>query len=85
MKSMVFSVYDSACEAYLPIFIAPTVGYAMRMFKDASIEGGKFHDHAADFTLFQIGTWDDSGGIMDGSMVNKSLGNALEIQATRGE
>lgn len=84
MKSLVFSVYDGKAEAYGGLIICPTVSFAIRMFKQtAETEGHDFCKFAADFTLFQVGTWDDSNGFMDGSMANKSFGNALEIQALK--
>lgn len=76
-----FSVFDSKAEAYLQPFFATTVGMAMRSFGDAvKDEGHQFHKHAADYTLFQIGGFDDDKGVLS-SVTHVNLGCALEYLA----
>lgn len=73
MKLTVFSVYDSAAKAYLPPFFAPTAELAKRMFTiAANDQAHNFNKYAADYTLFELGTWDDQDAEFDS---NKSLGN----------
>ncbi|UOF80675.1 DNA binding protein vP5 [Microviridae sp.] len=78
MKLKVFSVYDSKAEAYLQPFFSTTLGMATRMFGDAvKDQQHNFNKHAADFTLFQIGEFDDENGLL--VSVNKiNLGCAIE-------
>ena len=62
MKHM-YTIYDSKAEAYHDIFIAPTKAVALRSFATAAQdENSQFHHYAEDFTLFEIGTWDDQAG-----------------------
>lgn len=61
----VFSVRDKAIEAFMQPFFARSVSEAVRMFTDAcKDEKGDFNRHAADYTLFRIGHWDDQSGLM---------------------
>lgn len=69
-----FCVYDSKAEAALPKFLSPTCGLAMRMLEEAvnNIEH-QFNKHAADYTLFELGTFDCS------SMATTSLQTPLNL------
>ena len=59
----VFSVFDSAANAYMQPFFMDTVPLALRAFTAAvNDEDHAFHRHAADYTLFEIGTFDQSSG-----------------------
>lgn len=78
MKHLLFTVYDEKAEVYLPPFFVPTIGIATRAFTD-SINSGEHHfgKHPADYTLFQIGEFDDH----DASIITenrKTLGNGVE-------
>lgn len=66
MKVKIFSVFDSKVGAFQQPFFARTTGEAMRMFEDAvqKPESG-FHAHAGDYSLFEIGSFDDSSGKFD--------------------
>lgn len=78
MRLKVFSVYDSKAAAYLQPFFSTTVGLAMRSFGDAvKDEGHQFHRHAADYTLYQIGEFDDEKGILS-STTHVNWGCAIE-------
>lgn len=77
----IYSVYDSKAECYLTPFFAPTAGVALRMFTQAAQdENHEFHKHAEDYTLFEIGEFDqDSAAILPLQAI-KSLGNAIEYK-----
>lgn len=80
MKLKVFSVYDSKAEAFMQPFFVSTVGMAARMFEEACLdEKHNFHRHAGDYTLFEIGEFDDSTGRVDCLPTPRSLGMALEV------
>lgn len=85
MRFKVFSVYDCKANAYLPPFFTPTVGMAIRMFSDAvHDEKSQFHKHAGDYTLFQIGEFEDSTAEL--TFTNHiNLGSALEILSADNE
>lgn len=74
-----YSVFDSKAEAYLRPFFAPTRGLAIRSFADAiNDKASDMAKHAADYTLFEIGEFDDSTGLLTSKL--ESLGNALTYQ-----
>lgn len=68
-----FTIYDSKAEAYLRPFFCPTKGIALRSISDAvNTPGDNLQKHAADYTLFEIGEYDDSTGniTMHASKIN---------------
>lgn len=81
MKYKVFSIYDSKAEAYLqPIFMA-NKGVAIR----AIVETLKNDDHQfsktpEDFTLFELGEYDDSTGMMEPHATPLSIAKANELK-----
>ena len=57
----VFSVYDCKAEAYMMPQYYHTSGVAERAFKQAvNSEDTQFYTNPQDFTLFELGTFDDS-------------------------
>lgn len=65
MKSLVFSVQDKAIGAFLPPFFARSRGEAIRSFSEAvNQKDHQFFRHAADYTLFALGEFDDGSGLM---------------------
>lgn len=65
MKILTYSVRDSKAERYISPFYAPTRAVAQRMFETAAnTPGENFNAHSGDFTLFEIGTFDDETGIL---------------------
>lgn len=79
MMQKIFTVFDSKAELYMQPFFMATTGQALRSFEDTCNDTSTvFSKHPADFTLFEIGTYDDLTGniFMHDSKIN--LGNALE-------
>ncbi len=77
MKMLAFSVYDAAAEAYLPPTFMSTKAMAIRIFRDAiNEEGHQFGRHAADYTLFHVGFFDQITGKLEVIEPN-SLGCAV--------
>lgn len=77
MRMRVFSVYDEKAEAFLQPFFTRTVGEAERMFGDAvNDQESPFCKHAADYTLFEIGEFDQALGELV-PCTPRSLGVAL--------
>lgn len=77
----IFTIFDSKAEAFLPPFTSRTNATAIRNFTAAAnTEDHDFHTHAADYTLFQIGTFDEIRGLVipreNGS---ENLGTALQF------
>lgn len=76
----IFSVYDSKAEAYLPPFFVASKGAAIRMFSDACNDvGHNFFKHAEDYTLFELGEFDDLTGNIHVLKAHVCLGGALEF------
>lgn len=75
----IFSIYDDKVEAYLSPITAPTTAAAVRMFETAANdESHDFHKHAGDYTLYEIGLFDEEHGTIMPLDPRKSLGTALE-------
>lgn len=82
MKIGIFSVYDSKAEAYLPPFYAHNAAVARRTMEQAVTDPNhNFRRYAEDYTLFEVGQFDDSTGNFIDLQPKKSLGNALHIKA----
>lgn len=79
MKHNIFAVYDSKAEAYTTPFFDHAEGRAIRTFADCCNDPGhQFGKHPADYTLFQIGEYDDSLGTIDSTLV-RSIQNGLQL------
>lgn len=82
MELQVFSVFDSAANAYTQPFFERSLGTAIRAFQDAcQTEGHQFWKHAADYTLFHIGVWNEDTGKVTMLDAHVPLGNGLEYRS----
>lgn len=81
----VFALYDSAVEAYnTPMFLRSR-GEAIRSLQAAVNEAGNNINRWADqYTLFEIGTYDDSKGVIEMYSAAQSLGTALQYKDAQG-
>ena len=74
-----FTVYDTAAKAYLPPFILPHTGQAVRMFTECcNSKTHQFGKFPADYTLFLIARFDDSTANLDLHTPEK-IHNGLEV------
>lgn len=65
MKHLMFAVRDRAARAYLPPFCLPTVEMATREFGHAAnLPDHKFSLHSRDYSLYQVGEFDDNTGLI---------------------
>lgn len=82
MKTKLYSVYDSKVEAYQRPFHALTKGQAIRDITQAvnDEKDHPYHKHSQDFTLFEVGEYDDSTGLFDPYQAPVSVGNLLEFK-----
>jgi len=61
MIHRIYSVYDSAAEAYLLPFVLPTKGLAIRGFGEAvNNPQHDFCKYSEQYTLFELGTFNDA-------------------------
>lgn len=81
MKLKIFTVYDSKAESYMQPFYMQSTGQAIRSMEDTvQDENHQFHKHAEDFTLFEIGTFDDQTCAIDLYAAHTPLGCAIEYK-----
>lgn len=81
MKVKVFAIYDSKAEAYLPPFFMKSKGEAIRaLTSHVNDPQHNFNKYAADFTLFELGSWDDSNTTFELHHTPHSLGILIEFK-----
>lgn len=77
----IFSVYDAKAQAYLPPFILPRVEQAQRTFMQCVMsEDHQFGAFPEDYTLFELGNFDDEMGQITVNRVQQSHGNGLDYR-----
>ncbi len=80
-KKLVYTIYDSKANAYLHPFCTLTRPLALRIFataaQDPTQEISRWPD---DFTLFEIGSFDDNTGTITNHDAKVSLGLANQFQ-----
>ncbi len=65
MIQKLFSIYDSKAGAFLPHWPAPNVAVAVRLFQEGClIESSPYFKHPGDYTLTEIGTFDQELGLL---------------------
>jgi len=63
MQLSICAVHDSAAGAYARPFFVPTSALALRSFRDEinrASPDNPMYQHSDDFTLFELGTFDDN-------------------------
>lgn len=88
MNLTILSVYDSKAAAFLQPFFAQSRGVAIRSFASAAElplegDGTPSHDFAKypdDFSLFELGTFDQESGKFDLHSAPESLGLASQLR-----
>ena len=79
MKYGMFSIYDEKAQAYLPQFILPETGMAIRTFGDCvNSQEHQFGKHQADYTLYQIAEFADDAGLP--SPDKQTIHNVIELK-----
>lgn len=81
MKIMIYSVYDSKTGVFgQPNFLINR-GAALRAWQEAANDNqSNIGKYPADFTMFEIGYWDDETGNVSMHNTKVSLGTALEFK-----
>lgn len=85
MKLKIYAVYDSKIEAFNQPFYSRTRGEALRSWTDAVNRDtdpsgtNNFKLHSGDYSLFELGEFDDSSAKFHLHTAPISLGTALEF------
>ena len=79
MTLKVYTVYDSKVGAYLNPFFMKSNGECLRAWHEVCNDPqSNISKYPSDFTLFEIGEWDDSTGEFSMYTAKQPLGTALE-------
>jgi hypothetical protein len=77
----VFSVYDSKVEVYFPPFMLKNKGEALRGMMELVTDGkSNISKYPEDFTLFELGSFDDSTAKFDLLLTPLSVCKAIECR-----
>lgn len=80
MKHYMFAIYDSKAKAYLPPFIMHQREMAIRVFSDCINDlSHQFAKNPGDYTLFSIGHYLDTTGVVAPDKTQLSLGNGIQF------
>ena len=80
MDFNMYSIYDQAADAYLPPFILPREAMAVRTFAQCvNSPDHQFSQAPADYTLFQIASFDDAVGLPVPDVAPKKIANGVEL------
>lgn len=75
-----YAVYDSKVEAFLSPLFFQSKGQAVRAFTDAIADSSSpISKHPEDFTIFELGSFDDSNAKFDLHATPISVGVAIEF------
>lgn len=78
-----YVVYDSKSETYTHPTVNPARGQAIRSFADAvngDPSSSVLASHPEDFTLFEIGTFDNQTGLIELYEARESVCNGLDLK-----
>lgn len=87
IETEVFTIKDSKAETYAPPFYAKNKFDAMRNV-EAWVNDPKYGNlasHPEDFTIFAIGTFNPSNGLLDGYKETVSIINCAELSKKQKE
>lgn len=86
MQHRIYTVYDAKAEAYLLPYYAKTIGLAIRSFEaavaDPNHDFGKYRE---DYTLFELGFYDDEKAEFEMLEAPRPVMGALEVRLAEVE
>jgi hypothetical protein len=78
----VFSIYDEKADAFLPPFILPNANMAKRVFSDCvNSDTHQFGLNPMDYTLYELGQFNDADGQFSLQRTKQSHGNGVEFRS----
>lgn len=85
MKFKIYSVFDSVAKAYLPPFVVSVEAQAVRACYDAVCDKGHaFGKHPGDYSLFDLGVFDDATGVIESLTVPVLVVSFVNLVPTIG-
>ncbi len=86
MIKSICSIHDSKAAAWLSPMFFQSNGQAIRSFADAiNDKNTEFGKHPEDYTVFQLGHWDERTGSIDLLEEPFSLANGINLVDTLGQ
>lgn len=80
-KLKIFTIFDGKANAYLRPFSLPNAAHAIREISEVMQQPtGPFSDYPEDFTLFEVGEFDDETGEVQPLLKHEPLGNLLRFK-----
>lgn len=84
MKLHILTVHDSKAEAFIQPFFSQTPATGIRMFEQAANDSNTdFSRHAEDYTLFELGTFDQDTAKFELHQTPISLGLAISYKTNQ--
>lgn len=83
MKHCVCAVWDEKLQSFMRPYYAPKIGGAVRAFSDeVNRAGSEMGQHPEDYTLFELGTWNDEDGTFKAvdNVIPRRVVSAVEVQ-----
>lgn len=81
MKVKIYSVYDSKASAFMMPQFYQTAGIAERAFTEAvNTKDTPFFKYPEDFTMFELGVFDDEGATFELHNTPVSMGVAIQFK-----
>lgn len=80
MRKPVYAVRDSALQAFMNPFVAPSRGIALRSFMDeANRSESEMFKHPKDYELFWLGWFDEDSGHLEPLIAPESVARAADV------
>lgn len=81
MKMLICAVHDGALGAYMQPFFSRSEGESIRGFSDACRDDKMpFKGHLADYTLFLLGSFDDTTGTVECEPAPRKLVTGIQFK-----
>lgn len=82
---VLMSVRDSKLDAFVNLFTSPSRAAGARAFSDVVNDpSGSVFKHPDDYTLYQVGTFDDSTGVVTPHTTPEHVASARSLLAKQG-
>lgn len=74
MKVRMFAIRDTKTEIFHPPFYAHNEGHALRLVTDmAANPQSTLHSHPSDFSICEVGSFDDQTGVVEGMTTPRGI------------